>query len=125
MSAASGVIRGLVFACVIGACTAPAWAQGPGGVPGMPMQRMGPSRGPGVGLGTPGAPMARLGRSGGMPQAAPTRRSYGAFTGVGGVPSVESFRGSSLAGQARAMGTPRSAAAVVGNATQGIVSGSR
>ncbi|MFM7107679.1 MAG: hypothetical protein ACKOZU_03615 [Planctomycetaceae bacterium] len=96
-------------------------AQGPGGAPGMPMQRLGPSRGQATGMGTPGSPMARMGRSGGMPQASPTRRSYGGFAGVPGVMSSQQFRGSNLAGQYSGRGMQRSSAGIIGGVTRGAV----
>lgn len=118
------IARHVTF-CVVSAALAlggaVAWAQGPGGPPGMPMQRLGPSRGPATGMtgmGTPGAPMARMGRSGGgFSTAASARRSYG----VGGVMSSQNFRASNLAGQARGAGMQRSSSAIIGSATMGRV----
>jgi len=100
----------------------PASAQGPGGVPGAPMAPMGRSSGQNPGLGAPGAPMARMGgsRSGGLPQAAPSRRSYGAF-GVQGRMTSENYRGRNLASQASGMGVQRSSAGIIQGTTRGIV----
>lgn len=99
-----------------------AFAQGPGGAPGMPMQRQGPSRGQGAGIGTPGMPMNRMGKAGGgFSTAAPTRRSYSGMSGVPGVMSSQGFRASSMASQARGAGIQRSSSAVINNATRGMV----
>lgn len=95
-------------------------AQAPGGAPGMPMQRLGPSRGQITG--TPGAPMARMGRGSGMPQgSAPMRRSYGGIAGVPNIVSSQNFRASNLAGQARTGGMMRSSNDIVGGVTRGMV----
>lgn len=62
--------------------TGPAVAQGPGGVPGAPVQRAGGGRAQaGASLGVPGAPMSRMGRGGRLPIGAnsslPQSRSSG------------------------------------------------
>jgi hypothetical protein len=96
---------GFAFA-VTATFVVPVGAQGLG-VPGAPVQRMGPSRGPGNGLGTPGAPMQRLGgRSGavGRPTGGPPMGggpvggpSFGAggpskSRGLGSVPGLNTNR---------------------------------
>ena len=116
-------IAGLWVAVVVLTASGTAvFAQGPGGMPGVPMQRLGPSRGPGVGLGTPGAPLARMGRGGGIPQApAQTRPSYGGIAGMPGVLSSQNFRASNFAGQARTGGMMRSSSGIISGATRGAV----
>ena len=114
--AAIGIAAGVLMAAAV-------HAQVPGGMPGMPVQRLAPSQGQGADIGTPGAPMARMGRGGGMPQgSAPSRRSYGGMGGVPGRMSSQQFRSSNYAGQARNLGGVRSAAGIVSGATQGAVS---
>lgn len=114
--AAIGIAAGVLMAAAV-------HAQGPGGMPGMPAQRLSPSPGQGAGIGTPGAPMARMGRGSGMPQgSAPSRRSYGGMAGVPGRMSSQQFRSSTYANQARNLGGMRSAAGIVSGATQGAVS---
>lgn len=108
-------LGGLLFALSV----VPVFAQGPGGVPGAPMPRLGRSAGQTSGLGVPGAPMARMGRGGaGMSQATATRRSSGAF-GVQGVMTSQSFRASNMANQARGAGMQRSSASLINGATRG------
>lgn len=94
-----GMVLGLVAVVVIGACTAPAFAQRPGGI------------------GTPGMPMGRMnGQGGGFSSAPPARRSYG----VGGVVSSQNFRASTLANQARGS---RPTAAGIGSRPTAVGSG--
>lgn len=107
---------------VVAASAAPVFAQGPGGSPGMPMQRMGPARGQATGMGAPGMPVARMGRGGGVPaQATPSRRSYSGIAGVPGVMSSQNFRASNMAGQYKGGGVQRSSSAIISGATRGTV----
>lgn len=113
----------LVFGA-IAISAVPVFAQGAGGAPGMPMQRMGPARGQSTGmgasLGTPGMPMQPMGRSGGFSQAAsPARRSYGGMAGVPGKMSSQNFRASNMAGQFGGGGMQRSSSSVVSGVTMG------
>lgn len=116
------MVRRWVAIVAIGACTVPVFAQGPGGAPGMPMQRLGPTRGQATGMGTPGMPMPRMGRGGGIPQASPTQRNYRGMAGVGVVTSSQGFRASNFAGQARGAGIQRSSSGIVSGATRGMLS---
>lgn len=114
-------LRIWIATAVLATVAVAAHAQGPGGAPGMPMQRLGGGRpAAGAGLGTPGMPMARMGRGGGVPQAAPTRRSYGGIAGSPGVMSSQSFRASTMANQMNGGSFQRSSAAMVGGATMGL-----
>ena len=119
------VFRLCIAFSLLSATAVAAHAQGAGGAPGAPMQRLGGGRpGVGAGLGTPGAPMGRMGRGAGVPQAAtPARRNYGGLSGAPGVMSAQNFGASQLAGQARGSGMVRSSSGIVNNATRGVVSG--
>lgn len=120
--------RVLITSLVLATGNVAVFAQGPGGVPGMPMQRLGAARGPANSLGTPGMPMARMGRGGGIQQAAPARRNYGGMAGTPGIMSSQNFRANSYANQAKTSGMVRSSSGIVGGVTRGaasIASGSR
>lgn len=108
------LIAAISFACAVTAAfVVPVNAQGLG-VPGAPVQRMGPSRGPGNGLGTPGAPMQRLGgRSGGAGRPTGGPPMGGGPVGNFGAGSAPKSRG--LGGGVPGMNMPRTGAGAAVN----------